>query len=72
MLTHTADEPVAIKGAFQIVPKSLAASSIARKKNEELGLGKWTRKKKEKETLNLYLGESSLRILIDSIKSAES
>lgn len=70
MLTHTVDETAAIKRAFQIVPKyQLAAPSIARKEQGTVA-GKMDRKKKT--TLNLHLGESSLRILIDSIKSAES
>lgn len=45
MLTHTADEPVAIKRAFQIVPKyQLATSSIARE-NQRTVAGKMDKKK---------------------------
>lgn len=46
MLTHTVDETVAIKRAFQIVPKyQLAAPSIARKEQGTVA-GKMDRKKK--------------------------
>lgn len=84
MLAHTVDHIIAIEGAFQIVPKSqLVASSTTRQEQEtaagkkEEGGGKerkkrGKKKKRERKTFNLHLGESSLRILIDSIKSAEN
>lgn len=70
MLTHTVDETVAIKGSFPNctkIPASCTLHSQERTRN-----GGWENGQEEKKTLNLHPGESSLRILIDSIKSAES